>query len=99
MSSSLNSRRMTTPTETHAVEQGEADRSKTAAAGKARLVSYRLHPSTGRRMLGQIRWEHQMQLRDPRVQKTIQVMMLAVFGIWLGELDARATFSTRHWVM
>ena len=60
---------------------------------------YRLHPSTGRRMLGQTRWEHQMQLRDPRVQKTIQVMMLVVFGIWLGELDARATFSTRHWVM
>ena len=50
-------------------------------------------------MLGQTRWEHQMQLRDPRVQKTIQVMMLALFGIWLGELDARATFSTRHWVM
>jgi hypothetical protein len=40
-----------------------------------------------------------MQLRDPRVQKTVQVMMLVVFGIWLGELDARATFSTRHWVM
>ena len=27
-----------TPTETHAVEQGEADRGKTAAVGKARLV-------------------------------------------------------------
>ena len=40
-----------------------------------------------------------MQLRDPRVQKTVQVMMLVVFGFWLGELDARATFSTRHWVM
>jgi hypothetical protein len=40
-----------------------------------------------------------VQLRDPRVQKTVQVMMLVLFGIWLGELDARATFSTRHWVM
>ena len=40
-----------------------------------------------------------MHLRDPRVQKTIQVMMLVVFGFWLGGLDARATFSTRHWVM
>ena len=35
----------------------------------------------------------------PRVQKTVQVMMLVVFGFWLGELEARATFSARHWVM
>ena len=40
-----------------------------------------------------------MNLRDPRVQKTVQVMMLVMFGFWLGTLDARPSFETRHWVM
>jgi hypothetical protein len=38
--------------------------------------------------------EQQMKLRDPRVQKTAQVMMLVAFGFWLGGLDARATYDT-----
>ena len=40
-----------------------------------------------------------MTLRDPRGQKTTQVMLLVIFGFWLGGLDARPSFETRHWVM
>jgi hypothetical protein len=40
-----------------------------------------------------------MNLRDPRMQKTAQVMMLVIFGFWLGALDARPSFEMRHWVM
>jgi hypothetical protein len=40
-----------------------------------------------------------MNLRDPRFQKTIQVMSLVMFGFWLGALDARPSFETRHWFM
>ena len=38
-----------------------------------------------------------MNLRDQRVQKTSQVMMLAMFGFWFGSLYAQPILDTRHW--
>jgi hypothetical protein len=39
-----------------------------------------------------------VKLRDPRVHKTAQTMLLALFGFWLGGLDARAAHDTFFWV-
>lgn len=40
-----------------------------------------------------------MNLRDPRFQKTLQVACLVIFGVWIGEIDARPTLEVRHWVL
>jgi F0F1-type ATP synthase assembly protein I len=40
-----------------------------------------------------------MNLRDQRVQKTSQVMMLVIFGFSLGSLEAQPILDTRHWVL
>ena len=40
-----------------------------------------------------------MKLRDPRLQKTAQVMWLAAFAFWLGGLDARPAYDGHYWVM
>ena len=39
-----------------------------------------------------------MNLRDQRLQKTSQVMMLVVFGYGLGSLTAQPILDTHHWV-
>jgi hypothetical protein len=40
-----------------------------------------------------------MNTVDPRWVKTVHVFLLMIFSFWVGGLDARATFSTKHWVM
>jgi hypothetical protein len=45
------------------------------------------------------RWEQKMKLRDPRLQKTAQVMWLLAFAFWLGGLDARPAYDGHYWVM
>jgi hypothetical protein len=40
-----------------------------------------------------------MTLRDPRLQKTAQVLWLVAFAIWLGRLDARPVYDAHYWVM
>jgi hypothetical protein len=32
-------------------------------------------------------------------QKTVQIVMLAIFSYWMGSLDAGTAHSTRYWVM
>jgi hypothetical protein len=43
--------------------------------------------------------ELQMRPLDPRRQKTIAIIWLAVFGFWLGGLDEKATYDAHYWLM
>lgn len=40
-----------------------------------------------------------MRPLDPRHQKTIAIIWLAVFGFWLGGLDEKATYDAHYWLM
>jgi hypothetical protein len=40
-----------------------------------------------------------MRPLDPRWQKTIAIIWLAVFGFWLGGLDEKAAYDAHYWLM
>jgi hypothetical protein len=40
-----------------------------------------------------------MNIRDPRLQKSAQVIWLLAFGFRLGALDARSTYDRHYWIM
>jgi hypothetical protein len=39
-----------------------------------------------------------MNLRDPRVQKTNQLLMVTIFSLWIGEFSGQENRSTLGWV-
>jgi hypothetical protein len=40
-----------------------------------------------------------MRLIDPRWQKTIAIIWMALFGFWLGRPDEKAAYDAHYWLM
>jgi len=39
-----------------------------------------------------------MNIRDPRWGKTIHLLMVALFGLWIGNFSAQESHTTLNWV-